>query len=81
MVTFLLLNRKYTHAFWVRKLMEKTDKYVVYPSFFLYAYEYAANTDAQSTLVSHFKFYFENRGAQALRALDPSRKVCRGGTR
>ena len=39
--------------------MEKTDKYVVYPSFFLYAYEYAANTDAQSTYVSHFKFYFE----------------------
>ena len=38
MVTFLLLNRKYTHAFWVRKLMEKTDKYVVYPSFFLFLY-------------------------------------------
>ena len=54
-----ITKQKIYTSFWVRKLMEKTDKYVVYPSFFLYAYEYAANTDAQSTLVSHFKFYFE----------------------
>ena len=27
------------------------------------------------------KFLIKNRGAQALRALDPSQKVCRGGTR
>ena len=34
-----------------------------------------------SALLILFGDFSKNRGAQALRALDPSRTVCRGGTR